>query len=187
MHCVVVLAWLALLDDFLASGDRHRLKGVKQALDIGGRNAGEELRLQQGHQPVGAVCGLHFFHFHAAGNVVVGGLGAIQAQQLFEQRAAYAQHTGLCFCDGRHLSRLKLRQRLKGCALPAANALDEGFVGQHLEVALENVEREVVAITLPEQDVSLAQLNHVRLREQPGLAVGRQFVERNQITEAGLE
>ena len=158
LHRVVVVTRLALPDDFIAGRDVHRLEGIEQALDIGGRDAREKLRLEQGHEPVAGLLGLHlhFLDLDPARDVVGGRGLAVHAEQLFEQTASHPQHAGLGFCDGRHLSRLKLGQGLKGSALAAANALDEGPVRQHLKVALEHIEGEVVAVALLEQRVFLA-------------------------------
>ena len=125
-------------------------------MNVGGRNAREQLRLEQGHQPVAGLLGFHFLDFDTTRDAIVSADRAVQAEQLFEQAAAHAQYIGLGFCDGRHLPGLKLCQRLKGSAFAAANSLDEGPVGKHFEVAVEHIEGEIVAVALPEEGLFLA-------------------------------
>ena len=89
MHRVVVVAGLALFDNFIADRYRDRFQGVEQTLDIGGRDAREQLRLQQGHQPVARLFGLNFFYFDATGEAVIDACRAVQTEQLFKQTPAH--------------------------------------------------------------------------------------------------
>ena len=178
---VVIIAGSALLDDDVTRLELHGFERLEELLDVRRRYMGEQIRLQHVREPVARLRVVDFLDLDR-GDATVG--RRLDAEQPIEQPAVDPQDFQARPRSRGHLARLQLCERMERCRLAAGHALDQLVVGVQLDLTLDDVERMVVAIPLPEQMLLLPDVEHLRGAEHLLLLRGFEVVDGNEQAEA---